>query len=72
VAATEEDVEIVKPKRSRDPVVEAISDMFGLFGDDDEDERPAKRTKRQKRGDTLVLPETNTRKKKRYLFGNDD
>jgi penicillin-binding protein 1A len=72
VAATEEDVVIVKPKRSRDPVVEAISDMFGLFGDDEEEDQPVKRTKRQKRGDTLVLPETNTRKKKRYLFGNDD
>ena len=71
VAATEEDVEIVKPRRSRDPVVEALSDMFGLFGGD-EDRRPAKRSKRQKRSDTLVLPETNTRKKKRYLFGNDD
>jgi penicillin-binding protein 1A len=70
VAATEEDVVVVKPRRSRDPVVEALSDMFGLF-DDDDDERPAKRTKRQKRGDTLVLPETNTRKK-RYLFGSDD
>jgi penicillin-binding protein 1A len=70
VAATEEDVVIVKPRRSRDPVVEAISDLFGLFGDDGD--RPAKRTKRQKRSDTLVLPETNTRKKKRYLFGNDD
>jgi penicillin-binding protein 1A len=78
VAATEEDVVVVKPKRSRDPVVEALSDMFSLFDDDEEDSQPRKRTKRQKRSDTLVLPETNTRKKKkRYLFenelfGNDD
>ena len=58
---TEEDVAIVRTRDSDDPVVSVLKDMFGIFGNED-DEGKAKR----KRKDTvLVLPDANTKKKRK-------
>ncbi|TMJ39013.1 MAG: hypothetical protein E6G87_05275 [Alphaproteobacteria bacterium] len=65
-APTEEDVAIVRPRESDDPVVNVLKDMFSIFGNDD-NEGKAKRKK--KKDTTLVLPNTNT-KKKRKSNGN--
>jgi len=61
-APTEEDVAIVRPRESDDPVVNVLKDMFSIFNGD-EDNRKAKRKK--KKDATLVLPDANTKKKKK-------
>ncbi len=65
-APTEEDVAMVRPRESDDPVVNVLKDMFSIFSNDD-NEGKAKRKK--KKDATLVLPNTNT-KKKRKSNGN--
>ncbi|HTN97307.1 MAG TPA: penicillin-binding transpeptidase domain-containing protein, partial [Nordella sp.] len=64
---TEEDVAIVRPRESDDPVVNVLKDMFSIFNGDD-DNRKAKRKK--KKDATLVLPDANTKKKKKKSDGN--
>lgn len=62
-APTEEDVAIVRPRESDDPVVNVLKDMFSIFSDDD-NQGKAKR-KKKKKDATLVLPNTNTKKKRK-------
>jgi penicillin-binding protein 1A len=58
---TEEDVAIVRPRESDDPVVSVLKDMFGIFSNNDEEG-----TVKRKRKDTvLVLPDANTNKKRK-------
>jgi hypothetical protein len=55
----DEEIVVVKPKRERGAVVSVFKDMFGLFGNDD-DEGDSGRVKRKKRSnDSLVLPNVN-------------
>jgi hypothetical protein len=62
-APTEEDVAIVRPRESDDPVVNVLKDMFSIFSDDD---NPGKAKRKKKKKDaTLVLPNTNTKKKRK-------
>jgi penicillin-binding protein 1A len=57
---TEEDVAIVRPRESDDPVVNVLKDMFGIFkGDDDEAD-----ASRNNEG-VLILPDANTKKKRK-------
>jgi penicillin-binding protein 1A len=58
----DEDVAIVRPRESDDPVVNVLKDMFSIFSDDDEGSSKARRKKKDA---VLVLPDTNTSKKKR-------
>ncbi|WP_119271357.1 transglycosylase domain-containing protein [Taklimakanibacter deserti] len=59
---TEEDVAIVRTRESDDPVVSVLKDMFSIFSNDDDSGKKAKR----KRKDTvLVLPDANTKKKRK-------
>ncbi|MGE0004917.1 MAG: transglycosylase domain-containing protein [Parvibaculaceae bacterium] len=58
---TEEDVAIVRPRESDDPVVSVLKDMFSIFGDDDDN----RKTKRKRKDSVLVLPDANTKKKRR-------
>jgi penicillin-binding protein 1A len=61
---TEEDIDAMPERRERrDPVVQALRDVFGIS----ERERP--RVKRKKREIGLFLPEPNTRKKRRNREG---
>jgi len=60
-APTEEDVAIVRPRESDDPVVNVLKDMFSIFSNDDNEGK----AKRKKRDATLVLPDANTSKKRK-------
>ena len=62
VPPPDEDVAIVRPRESDDPVVNVLKDMFSIFSDDDEGSSKARRKKKDA---VLVLPDTNTSKKKR-------
>jgi penicillin-binding protein 1A len=58
---TEEDVAIVRPRESDDPVVSVLKDMFGIFSNDDEEGS----VKRKRKDSVLVLPDANTNKKRK-------
>jgi penicillin-binding protein 1A len=60
-APTEEDVAIVRPRESDDPVVNVLKDMFSIFSNDDNEGK----ARRKKRDATLVLPDANTSKKRK-------
>jgi penicillin-binding protein 1A len=57
---TEEDVAIVRPRESDDPVVNVLKDMFSIFNSDDDGG-----AKRKRKDTTLVLPDANTKKKRK-------
>lgn len=59
---TEEDVAIVRPRESDDPVVNVLRDMFSIFGSNDDD---GKAKRRKKKDTVLVLPDANTKKKRK-------
>jgi hypothetical protein len=57
---TEEDVAIVRPRESDDPVVNVLKDMFSIFNSDD-----SSKAKRKRKDTVLVLPDANTKKKRK-------
>jgi hypothetical protein len=57
---TEEDVAIVRPRESDDPVVNVLKDMFSIFNSDDDGG-----ARRKRKDTTLVLPDANTKKKRK-------
>ena len=58
---TEEDVAIVRPRESDDPVVSVLKDMFSIFSNDDD----GGKAKRKRKDAVLVLPDANTKKKRK-------
>lgn len=56
----EEDVAIVRPRESDDPVVNVLKDMFSIFNSDDNGG-----AKRKRKDSALVLPDANTKKKRK-------
>lgn len=59
---TEEDVAIVRPRESDDPVLNVLRDVFSIFGGGDNENKT--RTKRKRKDSVLVLPDANTNKKR--------
>jgi hypothetical protein len=51
----DDEVAIIRPRESSDPVVSVFRDMFGLFGSDDQPTR-----KKRRSSGVLVLPDANT------------
>jgi hypothetical protein len=58
---TEEDVAIVRTRESDDPVVSVLKDMFSIFSNDDDNGK----AKRKRKDTVLVLPDANTKKKRK-------
>ena len=51
---------IVRPRESDDPVVNVLTDMFSIFNSDDDSG-----AKRKRKDTVLVLPDANTKKKRK-------
>jgi penicillin-binding protein 1A len=56
-SANEDDVVVIKPRETSDPVIGVFRDMFGLFSNND-DEQPVKKKRRS--SGILLLPDANT------------